>query len=138
MVMFLHSNITLKQWSWMEWVKEVIQVSRNLKCSEISFRVVQFCIILTQVGQILWYNCTICIMFCHDVHWYKVMTVKTVKTEAKEEQISAYHELLLTFKHLWDNRYVMPCHLCPILLCSTPQESDPCTFLSISSPLVRS
>jgi len=28
------------------------------------------------------------------------MTVKTVQTEAKEEQISAYHELLLTFKHL--------------------------------------
>jgi len=53
------------------------------------------------------------------------MTVKTVYAEAQDEQISAYHELLLTFKH-YDSTYVMPCLLCsPILLCSTPQGLDP-------------
>jgi hypothetical protein len=39
-------------------------------------------------------------MMCHAESWYKVMTVKTVQAEAQDEQISAYHELLLTFKHL--------------------------------------
>jgi len=39
-------------------------------------------------------------MFCHAECWYKVTTVKTVQTEEQNKKISAYHELLLTFKHL--------------------------------------
>jgi hypothetical protein len=96
--------------------KEVIQVPRNDKCSVISFRLVQFCIVLTKVGEILWYYCVICIMFCHAECWYKVMTVKTVQTEEKEEQIISLSWITVNFYAFM--RTDMSCHAIYVLYCS--------------------
>jgi len=114
--------------------KEVIQVSRNDRCSDISVRIVQFCIVLTKAGEILWYYCIICIMFHHAEYWYKVMTLKTVLDwNTGWTNISLSQINVNFFKHLWDSRYVMPRHLCsPILLCSTPQGLDPYISLFVN------